>query len=368
MRIVYAGCGGSRGSAGRRHDRGRALLETIIDSYWPDRRPALRFLRRYGSAIDRLAADVGAPLYARSLWMRTTLAATPADRTIVVPLWDRPSIRLSGLVIVAVRADGTIHNLGPRVPFCLARSPEVAHRAVSVLAQLTSRPAHPGATLDIEPSDQVAEVIPAYFPGSVIEPGHQVPALRLEPGATLSDLIGSGMVSQVGRARRRAAADGLRLRCELVTGSAIGPLLSGIAELHRARDHSRGVASDIDGLRAYRAWRETIQLTAATGQAVGFLLRLNEELAAYAIAFLDGGVLRVFDGRSSPRWSRYSPGRVAEAQLIQWAIDTGTVTLIDWMSPDHPEALIGWNCVQRYDRHRLPVPVPLAGSAAVSWS
>lgn len=338
----------------------------IIDRHDLARQPALRFLRRHGHAVDRLADSTGAPLYARSHWLQASLDSDQGHTAFAVPIWELPSNCLSGLLLFSVQSGGMFHNVGPRVPFCVAQSPSAVQRAIRALQQLLPDVACRGGVFDVEPSDPVTEVLPASFARCAIEAAHHVPGLRIDPGASLRDLLGSSMFRHVSRARRRAAGEDVMLRCETIRDHRqIRALLPEIAELHRDRDHSRGADSDLDDNRALHNWRKVVHLQSSIGQAVVFALRLNGELAAYAIGFLDGSAIRVFDGRSSRRWSRYSPGRVIEARMIQWAIDSNAVALIDWMSPQYPEALIGWNCVQEYVRYRLAAPIPLIDSATV---
>ena len=72
-------------------------------------------------------------------------------------------------------------------------------------------------------------------------------------------------------------------------------------------------------------------------------LRLDGELAAYAVAILDGDTYRIYDGRMSTDWQHYSPGRLVEAAALSRALSDQRFAVLDWMSGIAAEKLLTTN-------------------------
>ncbi len=98
--------------------------------------------------------------------------------------------------------------------------------------------------------------------------------------------------------------------------------------------------SDLDEPAGRAFWREVIAAHARAGRLRLFLLRIDGEIAAYAVVLTDKHVWRVFDGHLAPRWARYAPGRQVEAAVLDHALDVPQVRELDWMSSVAPEALL----------------------------
>jgi hypothetical protein len=119
-----------------------------------------------------------------------------------------------------------------------------------------------------------------------------------------------------------------------------------VEEAHRDRDHQVGRASDIDSEEGLRFWREVVLQHADRGEVEIATLRLAGRLAAYVISFLDGPSYRVLDGRFSPDWARFSPGRIVETATLRRALEDPRYTHLDWMNSVASEKLVAANAFE----------------------
>jgi hypothetical protein len=106
-------------------------------------------------------------------------------------------------------------------------------------------------------------------------------------------------------------------------------------------------------------------------------LRLNGQLASYALCLESAGTMLVYSNRMSPDWARYSAGAIANAEVVRTAHSDGGMRCLDWgtglqrykLSGDatlHPHQNIhawssemargAWVWTQRARRRRLPQP------------
>ena len=107
-----------------------------------------------------------------------------------------------------------------------------------------------------------------------------------------------------------------------------------------------GRTSDIDDPAGRRLWRAIIATHIAHDQVEIATLRLDDELAAYVISFVDDSTYRVFDGRFVTRWARYSPGRLLEVATLAHAMADHHYERLDWMNSIAPGKLISANTLE----------------------
>ncbi len=78
-------------------------------------------------------------------------------------------------------------------------------------------------------------------------------------------------------------------------------------------------------------WRTVIIELARRGEVELTFLRMNGELAAYALCLLDGDASRMWDGRVSPRWERFAAGRLVNHESILQALRDPVLSQYDLM-------------------------------------
>jgi hypothetical protein len=173
-----------------------------------------------------------------------------------------------------------------------------------------------------------------------------IPVLRVD---TPGDLLTPGLRTQITRAERRLAADGLApVDVVIIAPTRLrhaGPV---IEEAHIRRDRARGGGqgiSDLDDLGALEAWRKTWAYHLRSGTLELTVLELDDGrlcrvMAAYCVAVREPPVYRVLDSRMVDGFARYSPGRVLEDLIIRRLQADREYRVIDWGSAEHSDALI----------------------------
>lgn len=179
----------------------------------------------------------------------------------------------------------------------------------------------------------------ATMPSQPVMPCPDAPYLELS-GFTWS----RNRKRQLRRARAALAADGLTAVYSTWTDPAALLLIRhAIAQAHRARDHAAGRACDLDDPGTLAAWHATWAGHARTARLELSLLVITgpagPALAAYCAGLRYPPDYQVFDSRHLG-FSGYSPGVQLEARVIDRLTADPAYKRIDWMSPDHPEAII----------------------------
>jgi len=225
----------------------------------------------------------------------------------------------------------------------IARSPRAGRALAAELAEQIGG-LEPPWTLELtglRDADVTIEVIAERLPHAHLLAAASVPRVRLTGGTGVPRLLRKSVREGLVRSERRIARDGLR--AEVCFERRPAQLLKMQAEIevaHRARDHDAGRVSDLDDDAGCRFWRSAYHYHAERGELEVATLRLDAQLAAYVVAFLDGPAYRVFDGRFVPAYRRYSPGRRLEVAVLERAFRDGSVRELDWMSSVAPEQLI----------------------------
>ena len=107
-----------------------------------------------------------------------------------------------------------------------------------------------------------------------------------------------------------------------------------------SRDRHNRRNSDLDRPNEREFWRRVVEGGNEDWEVEIATLRLDGELAAYAVAILDGDTYRIFDGRMSTEYQDYSPGRLVEAAALGRAISDSRFAVLDWMSGIAAEKLL----------------------------
>lgn len=318
---------------------GRAVLETLAEP------------------LDDLVLATQGPVTARSAWLRSWAAVHGAFEPWAVVVHDRRSGALDAAAMlcrrelrgrVDVAPLGFGRNDRSRLP---ARDASAAELLADRLAVELSRL---GAawTLRVEQlptGDPVASALVRRLPVAALVRGGDVPHVRTAggPGVVAEDHLARGMRKALRKARNRQIADGQEFSIERqTTPAAVRASLDEVAVVHRQRDRAQGRASDLDTAEGERFWWALLLEHADRGEVEVTTLRSGTELIAYVLAFLDGASYRVFDGRFSTDWGRYSPGRMVETATLDRALEDPQFAVLDWMNSVASEKLVAVSGVE----------------------
>ncbi|HEX2701546.1 MAG TPA: GNAT family N-acetyltransferase [Acidimicrobiales bacterium] len=309
-------------------------------------------LDELGADLDDLHEATGTPVTARTPWLRAWVGAYAPEAPWAIAVRDACTDRLDGVALLSSRPHAgwdEITPLGRRqldrgvLP---ARSAAAADALGTALAARLSACTRPWSLRvgQLPADDPVAATVVRRLEGARTLPGLPIPKVALEPATSATDLLGKGLRKQLRKARNRLADDGIEATVDFVADPAeVELLLAEVERTHRAREHHAHRVSDLESSPGLRFWRCVILDHARRGEVEVATLRLGDELAAYVVSLLDGDVHRVFDGRLSPAWSRFSPGRLLETATLERAVVDPRYRELDWMNGCASEKLLTAN-------------------------
>jgi hypothetical protein len=137
----------------------------------------------------------------------------------------------------------------------------------------------------------------------------------------------------VAKARNRIRREGIELVQEWTRDiERILDLMPKLLNIYRRRDYQLRRSSIADD-PVYRNFVTAFVLEHANQGLVDLLtLYLNRELAAFALCVLDNKEYWVLVNKVSPEWLRYSPGTIANAEVVRHAFESPGVRGVNWGS------------------------------------
>jgi CelD/BcsL family acetyltransferase involved in cellulose biosynthesis len=301
--------------------------------------------------LERLARRCNAPVTARTVWVMASLEAAPDAASWAVVIRDADDALCAAVVLLDLRA-GAIDlvtlagtAVGQRGAL-LARDldhAELLGRAVGNV--LLARGRHPYVDLGMLPAnDPCVEAFALGLPGARVQPDAAIPVINTDGHEDVAELLSHNMKRQMRKASNRIETDGLKLSVALTRDAhAILSQLHDLADHHRGRDHAHGRASHLDDIPGRLMWESRLRGLAQDGLLEMATLMLDGQLAAYTFGIVDTPSYRLLEGRFVSEWSRYSPGRLLEAAVVQRVIDDPDLHQLDWMSAVADEKLLAAN-------------------------
>jgi len=298
---------------------------------------------------DSWVTFLGLPMTASSRWVFAQLDAG-ASRPWLVVVRDTVG-DLHGMLVLL---DGTMNgqlvttlagcDQGHR-GYLAVDSPQAAAQAGTAIGR-ELRTRDDGTRLLLGPldsRDELTHALAVSLPGASLVPEAAIPVIH-KTSSHWRDYLSHNMVRTVRKGRNRLATDGRAMAVSYTADpSDIAMLLPHLERVHRDRDHVHGRASDLDDLHAARVWRERLERLSRVGQVELAVLTIDGNFAAHALAAMDGATYRILEGRFVTRFSRYAPGRILEADVLQRVLDDERFTTVDWMTAVAPEKLLAAN-------------------------
>lgn len=166
---------------------------------------------------------------------------------------------------------------------------------------------------------------------SVVVPSAEDAQMNCESADDIADGLSRNTRSVVSRARRRIAAAGLS--CEMAwtrDAAGIDAQLHEVVDVHRRRNRQLRGAAGLDDPGRRALFEQTVLAQARAGRGHLLTLRLDGRLAAFAICFESAGVLHVYSNMASPDWLEFSPGTLANAEVVRAAGRDPALQAVDW--------------------------------------
>lgn len=309
--------------------------------------PTVRHLRgrsvflELGSRFDDLAATRGAPVTARRRWLQAWIDAYPDWEPWLVVVED--GAILLGVAALArqrrwARVELALLGHGPSDEGrLLARTPSTATLlAEGIRAGLPTGTRWRLRLEQLPVADPVAGALRGLLAPARIEPADGMPLVRITT-REIAPYVSKNTRRAATKAGTRLRQQGLVPQWEWITDPGrAAAVLPELMAVHRERDRSLGRRADHDDPRAAAFYRRVVASHAAAGEIDLLTLRLRGELAAYALGFRDGRVLRMWDNRLSPRWNTVSAGRLTNTQALRHVITGADYDALDWMRGEEP--------------------------------
>jgi Acetyltransferase (GNAT) domain len=336
-------------------------------------------LQALGDDLDALTLACGASATAGRAWVFATVAASSDSRPWAVVVRGPGGELRAAVFLVTIpgRASDTVwlagSLLGHRSPI-LAIDVQAAHDlGLALIAALDSRTRR--AWIDLGPVDPKTGHLDAFLtaaPEITSFPVDPVPVILGGSSTDVEDYLTPSMQRTLRKAHNRLRSD--RREDRLAFTRHPDDILGRLPELdacHRERDHAQGRLSDLDDPRSRRVWFARLRRLAAAGLLELATIEIDGQLAAYVLGLVDLGVYRVLEGHLVTRWTRYSPGRILEAAVVDRALKDPALGNVDWMTSRAPDRLLASNAVEPVVMLRLGWTNTRSASAAaptaVSW-
>lgn len=305
-------------------------------------------LAQLAPSLKSLCAAVGAPVTSHPAWLLAWAAAAgSAAQPWTLLAWKGG--QLAGAAMLATRGTeagllvSTVRPHSDDVVVFPALSDEAAWALAQAVSQHLEAERGPWRLelAQVSTDDRLAGRLSELLPGAHVGGGRAVPRVAFGRSRDPNAYLSKSTRTALRRARARLLAAGVAGQLEIVDQApAIISLLPQIEAIHVERDHDQGRVSDLDDPANRSFWREVIATFARASRLKLFVLRIEADIAAYAVVLLDGSAHRVFDGRLAPRWASFAPGRLVEAAVLEHALAMPPVRELDWMSSVAPGSLL----------------------------
>jgi diguanylate cyclase len=309
-------------------------------------------LERIVPDIGLLHTDLNVPVMARIRWAQSWMHVHEDCEPLAFVVRNRASGQLDAAALLATRNTAAGLEVVPMGHGAIGYScfPSRSERSSRMLAKIigdyldqTKQP----WTLEccqLADHDPVAVLLAQKLPHAELTADQWVPRLNLEGYKTADELLSNNMRRQLRKALNRIAADGHEVAFGTArTPEAIGHVLGTLERIHLDRDRASRDSSDLDDPLARDLWRRLVLAHSQSGDVEVSSVLIDNEVAGYVIAIIDGSSYRVFDGHFDGAFSRYSPGRLIESAVLDRVIIDPRFTELDWMAGVAAEKILATN-------------------------
>ncbi|MBK8815539.1 MAG: GNAT family N-acetyltransferase [Methylococcaceae bacterium] len=158
-----------------------------------------------------------------------------------------------------------------------------------------------------------------------------VPHLIFKSGASLKNYLSQNTRAVIIKAHHRIQREGIQMVEEWIRDpEQILKLLPKIQEICRQRDYQKFKKSLMDDTNEESYYIAFMKEYIQQNLIDLLCIYLNGELAAFALCLLMNNEYLVLTNRTSPKWLRYSPGTIANAEVVRHAFESSHINGINW--------------------------------------
>ena len=302
---------------------------------------------RIADEYDAFAQRCAVPVSARAAWTKAALDAVSTTEPFGVFLRTDSGELTAGVVLLVVPGPGfdTIvppGGLDHRAAVVAADADDAERLGDALSGVLGQWPRPTFLRLGPLPADSpVMQRFAAAIPTATIAPIESIPVVRRTASADAENYLSHNTKRALRRSYNRIVRDGVTVDLQFTRDiDEVMTLVPSMADACRDRDHAHGRISPLDDEIGRALWQRRLELLVAADMVELAVLHLDGELAAYVVGVLDGLTYRLLEGRFVTKFSRYSPGRLLEASVLQRVLDDPTLDTLDWMTSVAPETLL----------------------------
>lgn len=184
---------------------------------------------------------------------------------------------------------------------------------------------------DLPSEDLAIDALRAELAFSKVELGPPMSRLFFSPGEPLSSYVTRNTKSAAAKALNRIKVAGLPCELSWTRDPAdIDAMTHQLIDVHRRRGHQRSGASPLDDPTATALFIDIVHAHAHANRVRLLTLRINGQLAAFALCEVAAGTLWVDTNRASPDWLEFSPGTIVNAEVVRAAHADPMINCVDW--------------------------------------
>jgi hypothetical protein len=179
--------------------------------------------------------------------------------------------------------------------------------------------------------DPVVNHLLSIWPYSQTHLAQSLPALIFAPNTPLSAYLSHNTRAAVAKAQNRIQREGIEMIQEWTKDpTRIFKELPHIQNICRLRDYQKYGKSLMDDFEEESYWMAFIKEHARLGLIDLLSIHFNGKLAAFALCLTINGEYLVLTNRASPEWLRYSPGTIANAEVVRHAFEDSRIKGVNW--------------------------------------
>ncbi|MEM9562950.1 MAG: GNAT family N-acetyltransferase [Actinomycetota bacterium] len=315
-------------------------------------RNGLAEIRAASADIEQLAEDLNLPIMGSWPWLQHWGESFTNWTPMMVDVRMPETGQLAAYALLAVdqaesgarvMAMGHTSSLWAGLP---ARDPAAARALAAAIIDCLDQLSDTWA-LELEQipeDDPTVRHLSELLDNGQLLPELRVPRVVFSTAHNADQVLSKGKRKQLRKARNRIEQAGLDMVISFDRGRAISSeLIDEVEAVHVSRDRHARRNSDLDRPAEREFWRRVVEGGNDDWEIEIATLRLDGELAAYAVAILDGDTYRIYDGRMATEWQHYSPGRLVESAALSRALSDPRFAVLDWMSGIAAEKLLTTN-------------------------
>jgi Acetyltransferase (GNAT) domain len=187
---------------------------------------------------------------------------------------------------------------------------------------------------DLPYPDPVVIQIQAICKSSLSIQDHQVACLIFKPDTTLNSYLSSNTRSAIAKASNRIKRDNIQMVKQWTRDkSQIQSLLPQLIAVYRSRDYQKYGHCLLDNPNSENFFEQFVTEHANLGLIDLLTIHFGKELAAFGVCLLENGLCKVLVNRASPDWLQYSPGTIANAEIVKHAFEDPNSFGVNWDGP-----------------------------------